>query len=136
MTFRLQLNSLTHALSLKISGTTLAILPIDDAIAVHQQIPGATFDDQSGFTVPCNTTTVLSFTFGKQAFDIDPRDLAFVPLKRGDPNGDCISGITAGDINGPTVWLVSVFSITKYLHFDHWYLSAWGHLPEERLLLH
>jgi len=88
------------------TGTTLAILPIDDAVAVHEQIPGATSDGQGGFTVPCNTTTVLSLTFGNQAFDIDPRDLAFIPLRRGDVNGDCISGITAGAIDGPTVWLL------------------------------
>jgi len=89
------------------TGTTLAILPTQDAVAVHQQIPGATFDGTSTFTVPCDTASVVSFTFGGRAFDIDPRDLAFVPVDPANPKtGDCISGISAGNFGGPTQWLL------------------------------
>jgi len=89
------------------TGTTLAIIPTQDAITIHKQIPGATFDGTSTFTVPCNTATVVSFTFGGRAFAIDPRDLAFVPIDAANAQtGDCISGISAGNFGGPTQWLL------------------------------
>lgn len=91
-------------------GTTLAIIPTQDAITIHQQIPGATFDGTSTFTVPCNTATVVSFTFGGRAFAIDPRDLAFIPVDAANAQtGDCVSGISAGNFGGPTQWLVRLF---------------------------
>ena len=55
--------------------------------------------------MPCSGSTVVSLTFGGQVFEIDPRDLAFIPLDN-DPNGDCISGITAGSVGSRTQWLV------------------------------
>jgi len=89
------------------TGTTLMIVPTADAVAIHQQIPGATFDGTSTFTVPCNTNTTVSLTFGGQTFDIDPRDLAFTPVNGNNFNsGDCISGISAGDIGSADQWLV------------------------------
>lgn len=89
------------------TGTTLALLPAQDAIALHQQIPGSSFDGESSFTVPCDSTTVVSFSFGGRAFDIDPRDLAFVPVDPANPRtGDCISGISAGNFGGRNQWLL------------------------------
>jgi hypothetical protein len=89
------------------TGTTLAILPTQDAITLHQQIPGSTFDGTSTFTVPCSTTSVVSLSFGGTAFAIDPRDLAFVPVDPANAkNGDCISGISAGNFGGATQWLL------------------------------
>lgn len=89
------------------TGTTLMVLPTPDAVAIHQQIPGATFDGTSTFTVPCNTQTAVSLSFGGRSFSIDPRDLAFVPVNGNDFNsGDCVSGISAGDIGGANQWLV------------------------------
>lgn len=87
------------------TGTTLIIMPAADATAVHNLIDGAKADGQGGFTVPCTTTASVAFTFGGQAFTIDPRDLAFTPATN-DPNGDCISGISSGNIGGATEWLV------------------------------
>jgi hypothetical protein len=89
------------------TGTTLMVIPTADAVAIHQQVPGATFDGTSTFTVPCNTNAAVSLSFGGSSFDIDPRDLAFTPVNGNDFNsGDCISGISAGDIGGANQWLV------------------------------
>jgi len=89
------------------TGTTLMVIPTADAVAIHQQITGSNFDGTSTFTVPCNTQTAVSLTFGGHAFNIDPRDLAFVPVNGNDfSTGDCISGISAGDIGGADQWLV------------------------------
>jgi len=91
------------------TGTTLALLPLDDALAFHKQIPGAQFDGESSFTIPCNTTTVVSLTFGGRAFNIDPRDLAFVPVRGNSfASGECISGFIAGNLGGggSNQWLV------------------------------
>jgi len=43
------------------------------------------------------------------SFSIEPQDIAVQPLNPNDPNGDCVSGIAAGDIGGATEWLVSYF---------------------------
>ncbi|KAG9074932.1 hypothetical protein FS749_013460, partial [Ceratobasidium sp. UAMH 11750] len=59
------------------TGTSLIIAPAADALALHQQIPGAKSDGQGGFTIPCTTDAQISFKMGNQDFAIDPRDLAF-----------------------------------------------------------
>jgi hypothetical protein len=100
------------------TGTTLAILPTVDAVALHQQIPGATFDGTSTFTVPCNTASVVSFTFSGRSFEVNPKNLAFVPVDPSNPNtGDCISGITAGNFGGPTQWLLGA-AFLKGVYFS------------------
>jgi hypothetical protein len=51
-------------------------------------------------------------SFGGTAFAIDPRDLAFVPVDPANAkNGDCISGISAGNFGGATQWLVRALFI-------------------------
>ncbi|KAF9524418.1 aspartic peptidase A1 [Crepidotus variabilis] len=88
------------------TGTTLAVLPENDAIAIHKLIPGAQSDGQGGFTVPCNSKTVVALIFGGRSFAIDPRDIAFQPLNPRDPTGDCVSGIASGSVGGANEWLV------------------------------
>jgi hypothetical protein len=88
------------------TGTTLAVIPTQDAITLHKQIPGATFDGTSTFTVPCNTSSVVSFSFGNSSFDIASTNLAFTPVDAANPSGDCVSGITAGNFGSPTQWLL------------------------------
>jgi hypothetical protein len=88
------------------TGTTIIIAPSADAEAVHQAIPGANSDGQGGFTIPCNTTTVVALTFGSTSFSIDSRDLSLGPVDPSDPTGDCTSGIVAGSVGSPTQWLV------------------------------
>jgi hypothetical protein len=88
------------------TGTTLIIAPVQDAEAIHAAIPGSLTDGQGQFAIPCTTSTVISLEFGGQQFEIDPRDLTFVPLDPTDPKGLCLSGISGGQIGGPTQWLV------------------------------
>lgn len=87
------------------TGTTLLVLPSDDAAAIHAKIPGAKDDGQGGFTIPCTTNSVVSFTFGGQAFDINPVDLLFLPADPNNLQGDCLSSISSGQVGGPQQWL-------------------------------
>jgi len=65
--------------------------------------------------VPCTTKASVALTFGKQEFTIDSRDLAFTPVDPADPEGDCISGISAGNIGGATEWLVSTRYVLAFI---------------------
>lgn len=87
------------------TGTTLLIVPQGDAKAIHQAIPGAVDGGNGTFTVPCSTNASLALTFGGQSFSIDPRDITFAPVNPNDLSGDCISGISAGQLGGPNQWL-------------------------------
>ncbi|GJE85515.1 acid protease [Phanerochaete sordida] len=101
------------------TGTTLVIAPDADAAAVHAAIPGAKSDGQGGFTIPCTTTASVALTFGGQSFAIDPRDLLFAPVDPTDLTGDCVSGISSGQIGGATEWLVGdVFLKNAYFSTD------------------
>ena len=91
------------------TGTTLVIAPPNDAAAVHALIPGAQSDGQGGFTIPCTTNASVALTFSGQTFAIDPRDLLFAPVDPTDLTGDCVSGISSGEIGGATEWLVCLF---------------------------
>lgn len=101
------------------TGTTLIIAPPSDAAAVHAAIPGAQSDGQGGFTIPCTTTASVALTFGGQSFAIDTRDLLFAPVNANDLTGDCVSGISSGQIGGATEWLVSnaVYGCDRALTF-------------------
>lgn len=101
------------------TGTTLIIAPPADALAVHQAIAGAASDGQGGFTVPCTTNASVALTFGGATFAIDTRDLAFQPVDPTNPTGDCVSGISAGNIGGAQEWLVGdVFLKNAYFSTD------------------
>ena len=89
-----------------LKGTTLIIAPPADAAAVHATIPGAKSDGQGGFIIPCTTTASVALTFEGQAFAIDPRDMAFLPVDPNNLKGDCVSGIMSGQIGGANQWLV------------------------------
>ncbi|KZT59158.1 acid protease [Calocera cornea HHB12733] len=88
------------------TGTTLILAPASDAAAVHALIPGAKSDGQGGFTIPCTTSASVALSFGGTAFTIDPRDILFAPVDPDDVTGDCVSGISAGQIGGAKEWLV------------------------------
>jgi hypothetical protein len=91
------------------TGTTLIIAPPNDALAVHNAIPGAKSDGNGGFTVPCTTNASVALTFGGTSFAIDPRDIATSPVNANNPTGDCVSGISSGEVDGATTWLVRLF---------------------------
>lgn len=101
------------------TGTTLIIAPDADAKAVHAAIPGSQSDGQGGFTIPCTTSSSVALSFGGTSFAIDPRDLLFQPVDPNDPTGDCVSGISSGQIGGATEWLVGdVFLKNVYFSTD------------------
>jgi hypothetical protein len=81
------------------------VIPLNDAMLIHENIPGSQFDNETqSFTVPCDTNASIALTYGGKAFTIDPRDLA---RKFRDSDTVCPSGITAGSVGGNR-WLVSV----------------------------
>ncbi|RIB08300.1 aspartic peptidase domain-containing protein [Gigaspora rosea] len=84
------------------TGTTLVVIPEEDAKKIHNLIPGAT-QINGTFVVPCNTNVNVAFTFAGVSYNIDPRDLAIQPTGI---NNTCASGISAGNIGGNTTWLV------------------------------
>ena len=94
------------------TGTTLIVAPDADAQAVHAAIPGAQSDGQGGFTIPCNTNASVALTFAGQAFAIDTRDLIFAQADNTGEN--CVSGISSGEIDGGTTWLVSLLIWRSY----------------------
>jgi hypothetical protein len=101
------------------TGTTLMVVPAADAQTIHDQIKGAKSDGQGGFVVPCTLKDSVALTYGGQAFTIDPRDIAFQPVDATNPDGNCFSGITAGQIGGATEWLVGdVFLKNAYFSTD------------------
>lgn len=91
------------------TGTTLIVAPPSDAAAIHALIPGSASDGQGGFTIPCTTTASVALTFSGQAFDINPQDLLFSPVDPNNLQGDCVSGISSGQIGAATEWLVRSF---------------------------
>ncbi|KAI0291902.1 aspartic peptidase domain-containing protein [Multifurca ochricompacta] len=81
--------------------------------------PGGRDAGNNGFTLPCTTNTSLAVTFGGRSFAIDPRDITFVPVDPNDPTGDCISGISAGQLGDQKEWLVGdVFLKNAYFSTD------------------
>jgi len=101
------------------TGTTTIIAPSSDAASVHKLISGAQGDGQGGFTVPCTTNATVALTFGGNSFEIDSRDLVLKPVNSNNPTGDCVSGISAGNIGGATEWLVGdVFLKNAYFSTD------------------
>ena len=115
------------------TGTTLIIAPQADADAVHAAIPGAQSDGQGGYTIPCTSNTSVALGFGGSQFAINPVDLLFTPVDPNDPTGDCVSGISAGEIDGATTWLVSLSAECGC----EWKLTIvrvdWRCVPQERL---
>jgi hypothetical protein len=87
------------------TGTTLVIAPPADAAALHAMIPGSKSDGQGGFIIPCTNSAVVSMTFANQAFNINPLDLLFTPVDPTNLQGDCLSGISSGQIGAATQWL-------------------------------
>ena len=98
------------------TGTSLIVAPQADADAVHAAIPGSRADGQGGYTIPCTTNGSFAFTFGGQTFDVDPRDMTFLPVNQNDLEGDCVSSISAGSVGGPNEWLVGA-AFLKNVYF-------------------
>ncbi|CAG8747304.1 32247_t:CDS:2, partial [Gigaspora margarita] len=59
-------------------------------LAIYKQIPGSNLDPEQGlYSIPCNTTAVVSLKFGGVNYEIPSRDLNFDKLSK----SQCLLGI-------------------------------------------
>ncbi|EPS37846.1 hypothetical protein H072_8400 [Dactylellina haptotyla CBS 200.50] len=98
------------------TGTTLMIVPQQDAVTIHAALHGASQTNQAGtFTLPCDTTSTLQVKFGGQTLDISHLDYVGAPINQG--SNTCVSNIMGGQIGGPNqmllgdVFLKNVYSV-------------------------
>ena len=101
MRLAIEVSALTHP-----SLAALALIPPADARAIHAAIPGSRAGANGLFTVPCDTTATVAFSFGGQLFNIEPEDLLFQPVDPNNLNGQCISAIMGQAIGGSTQYLL------------------------------
>lgn len=95
------------------TGASFLLLPPQDVIAVHQLIDGAQTNASGTFTIPCNTTASVAFSFGGTQFTIDPRDLV---IAEDTDSQTCRSSIIEHQFGNSTEWLVGdVFLKNVYL---------------------
>ncbi|KIJ14268.1 hypothetical protein PAXINDRAFT_169881 [Paxillus involutus ATCC 200175] len=99
------------------TGTTLILIPPQDAQQVMQSLGGTC--DTKQCRIPCTSTASLALSFGNTSFAIDPRDLAVLPVDLNNPTGDCTAGIQPQQIGTATEWLVGdVFLKNAYFSTD------------------
>lgn len=98
------------------TGTSLILLPPDDAYNLHLAIEGARTDGEA-FAVPCDTNKTLDMTFSGVTYKIPPIDWVGDPTA---PEGQyCLSHIISRTITGPNTWLMGdVFLKNVYSSFD------------------
>jgi hypothetical protein len=97
------------------SGTSYMLMPRDDAVQLHELITGYRTDGSEGFTVPCDSTAKMQFTFGSVTYDIQPADYIGAQLA----NGACSTNIIGRRTFGERQWLVGdVFLKNVYTVFD------------------
>ncbi|KAJ6468432.1 acid protease [Mycena sanguinolenta] len=92
------------------TGTTLLVVPANEAAAIHAKIPGAIRQNSGQYTVPCNTNATVALKFGGKSFPINPKDLPFASL--GKTSGDCSSGISSS--SGSTMVVGDTFLKSVY----------------------
>lgn len=98
------------------TGTTLIVAPTKDADAVHKAISGSRSDGQGGYYIPCTFNQTLSLAFDGTSFDIDPRDMTFLPVDENNLQGECVSSISAGQVGQENEWLVGA-AFLKNVYF-------------------
>ncbi|KAF8418591.1 aspartic peptidase domain-containing protein [Tirmania nivea] len=98
------------------TGTSLILIPPDDAFNLHLAIEEARTDGES-FAVPCGTNMTLEITISGTTYKIPPIDWVGDPTA---PDGlYCLSHIVSRTITGPTTWLMGdVFLKNVYSIFD------------------
>lgn len=98
------------------TGTSLMLIPNEDAASIHKNIPGSAVLQQGVFSVPCDTKAVVSLKFGGKFFDIDPRDIALQDEPVDNEKKNCLSGIMGQETGKGGAWLVGdVFLKNVYL---------------------
>jgi hypothetical protein len=96
------------------TGTSFILMPPADAVKIHGTIPGYKQDGET-FSVPCDTSAVVQFTFNKQTYNISTSDWRGGKLD----TGLCRSNIVGRQTFGASQWLVGdVFLKNVYAVLD------------------
>jgi cathepsin D len=97
------------------TGTSYVLMPPGDAKTLHSKIPGGSNSGET-YTIPCNTTASVQFTFSGKTYDVPPKDYVGKPDKTGMM---CASNIVGHQSFGPDAWLLGdVFLKNVYSVFD------------------
>lgn len=97
------------------TGTSFIFAPPADAKKLHAAIDGAKSSDDSTWTVPCTTTTPLTFSFGSNTYSVSSKDWVSPQV-----NGVCTSNIYGVAVVDDSSWLVGdTFLKNVYAVFDY-----------------
>ncbi|KAJ7600782.1 acid protease [Mycena floridula] len=89
------------------SGTTIMYGPPSDVKAFFDQIPGSDiYDETNGlYSYPCNSTSVVAFSWGGQEWSISADDFNLGATAQG--SSDCVGSLAGQDLGlGDDVWLL------------------------------
>ena len=102
------------------TGTSYILMPLNDAKALHAKLPGSLNHGET-FTIPCNTSLPIQFTFSKVSYDVLAKDYVGEPDKTGET---CRSKIEGRQAFGADTWVLgAAFLKNVYTVFDfdnHW----------------
>lgn len=97
------------------TGTSFILIPEPDALALHSQIQGFEQDGET-FSVPCDTSAVIQFSFNDRVYNISTADWVG---DQDDGSELCRSNIVGRKTFGDNQWLVGdVFLKNVYSVFD------------------
>ena len=95
------------------TGTSYIFGPPDEVSQFHAIVPGAKSSDDYTWTVPCTTTTPLTFTFSGVTYNVSSKDWVS-PMA----NGVCTSNVFGNDIVTGQWLLGDTFLKNVYTIFD------------------
>ncbi|KAK6499200.1 hypothetical protein TWF506_003828 [Arthrobotrys conoides] len=98
------------------TGTALILIPPEDALKLHQFIPGTKSNGET-FYIPCNTDISLQFQFGNDKYQLSSNDYIGDPI---DAEQElCLSLIVGRSVVRDGAWLIGdVFLRNVYSVFD------------------
>jgi hypothetical protein len=99
------------------SGTTLITGPMRDVAAMYDKIPGSRANDDGSWSIPCDTSSRVAFTFGTKTWSIEPADFVIADDEEG---FECTGAIEGSDGDSPYDWLLgdafmkNVYSVFRF----------------------